>query len=178
MIVPDTELATRADERLPLSGKRVIEYWSDRWHDRTQLLEAVTAYLTERRWAKELGSGWEPWDLVVYCHSWTEVRVATVQEDHGGGKRLIRVRFAMWPRTPAKIAARSRSGCHRGAGDGARTVAGAALAGAGLVVAAAAWSLAAQRVARAVAVFDHAANKLGLFRCQPVADRDCSGRVG
>jgi GT2 family glycosyltransferase len=169
VIVPDTELATRADQRLPLSGERVVEYWSDQWHDRAQLLEAVAAYLTERRWAKEVGSGWEPWDLVVYCHSWTEVRVATVQEDHGGGKRLVRARFDMRLRTPAKIALGLGLVAAGTLAVALGPAAGAALAGAGLAATAAMWWSAVRRAGRAVAVFDHAANKLGLFRCRPVA---------
>ena len=41
--------------------------------------------------------GWSDWDLEVYCHPWTVVQVCTAQEDHGGGKRLIRVRYRLRP---------------------------------------------------------------------------------
>jgi GT2 family glycosyltransferase len=75
VIVPDTDLPTRPGQRLPLWGERTVEHWSETWQDRTQLLDAVAAYLTERRWAKELGAGWEAWDLLIYCHPLTEVRV-------------------------------------------------------------------------------------------------------
>src|SRR5262249_46503855 len=86
VIVPDTELPTRPDQRLPLFGDHTVEYWSQKWQDRTELLTAVTAYLTERRWAKELVGGWEPWDVLIYCQTFTGVRVTTVQEDHGSGR--------------------------------------------------------------------------------------------
>jgi len=97
--------------------------------------------------------------------------VSTVQEDHGSGKRLIRARFT----------ARLRSGARLAVGLG--VLGGASLAipfgpavGIGLAcavlsVTVGAWWSAARRAARAVAVFDHAANKLGLFRCDSVKNR-------
>jgi GT2 family glycosyltransferase len=165
VVVPDADLPARPGCRLLPSGERVAEYWSEERLDRSQLLDAVTAYLTERRWAKELGAGWEPWDLRVYCHPLAEVRVATVQEDHGSGKRLIRARFTTWPRTTALLAVGFGF-----LGAGALAVplgwaVGAGAAGGVLAAAGAAWVLAARRGARAVAVFDHVANKLGLFPC-------------
>src|SRR5262249_49907965 len=39
-------------------------------------------------------SGWAAWDLEVYSDPWTNVHVCTTQEEHGSGKRLIRVRFS------------------------------------------------------------------------------------
>jgi glycosyltransferase involved in cell wall biosynthesis len=165
VIVPDTALPTHARQGLPLSGERVVEYWSEKWQDRTELLNAVAAYLTERRWAKELGAGWESWDVLVYCHALTEVRVATVQEDHGSGKRLIRARFTMRLRPSTRLAvglgllAAGALALPFGWGVGAG-IAGGVLAAMGI-----GWWHAARRAARAVAVFDCAANKLGLFQC-------------
>src|SRR5262249_53764790 len=95
VVVPDSELTARPGRPPPPGGMRVVEYWAERWQDRTELLGAVVSYLTERRWAKVVDHGWADWDLVVYCHPWAEVRVATVQEDHGSGRRLIRARFAV-----------------------------------------------------------------------------------
>jgi hypothetical protein len=89
----DAELVGGCSPWQLLTGKYVTEYWSEQWHDRTQLLEAVVAYLTERRWAKVVDNGWSNWDVLVNCQPWTDVRACTVQEDHGSGKRLFRVRF-------------------------------------------------------------------------------------
>jgi GT2 family glycosyltransferase len=83
--------------RLPLIGARTAAYWTEEGYERTELLGLIIAYLTEHRWGKAIDSGWSDWDLEVYCHPWTVVRVSTAQEDHGSGKRLIRVRYRLRP---------------------------------------------------------------------------------
>ena len=52
-------------EPVPLTGRRTVEYWSEEWRDRTELLNAVVAYLTEHRWGRAIDSGWSGWDLEV-----------------------------------------------------------------------------------------------------------------
>ncbi len=178
VIVPDGDLSTRASQRLPLSGERTIEYWSDKWLDRTQLLDAVITYLTERRWAKELCGGWEEWDVVIYCHALTDVRVTTVQEDHGSGKRLLRTRFTMRLRPSARLALGLGSVAAGTLGTAfgwvvGTTVAIGTVAGLGI-----GWCLAGRRSARAVAVFDQAASRLGLLRCDEKTGQKDLGRVG
>lgn len=147
---------------LPLGGRLTVEYWSEAWHERTQLLGEVVAVLTEQRWARVLDSGWSDWDLQVYCQAWTLARICTVQEDHGGGKRLIRVRFQMLPRASARLVLAAGL-----AGAGVLTcihaVAGAATAAVVLAAVAAAWRHGATRAARLVGVFSRAATKIGLF---------------
>jgi hypothetical protein len=82
---------------LPLTGTRTAAYWTEEGYERTELLGLVIAYLTEHRRGKTIDSGWSDWDLEVHCHPWTVVRVSTAQEEHGGGKRLIRVRYRLRP---------------------------------------------------------------------------------
>jgi GT2 family glycosyltransferase len=72
-------------------------YWDEAGHDRTELLEHTSRHLAARHWALHKDSGWNPWDLEIYGHPWTSLQLATVQEEHGGGKRLLRVRFQMRP---------------------------------------------------------------------------------
>jgi hypothetical protein len=165
VIVPDDALPTRPVPGLPMSGERTVEYWSEKWQDRTELLNVVVAYLTERRWAKQLGAGWESWDLLIYCHSLTEVRVATVQEDHGSGRRLIRARFTMRLRPSTRVAIGLGLAAAGTLAVSFGWLVGVATAGAILAACGAGWWLGARRAARAIAVFDHAAKKLGLFRC-------------
>jgi len=80
---------------LPLSGLLIVEYWDEEWRERTKLIERVVDHLNNHRWAIEIDSGWSDWDITLYCHPWTSVHVCTTQEDHGNGKRLIRVRYAL-----------------------------------------------------------------------------------
>jgi hypothetical protein len=164
VIVPDGDLRVRSAPGLSLTGMRTLDFWSEVPVDRTELLDDAVAYLTAHRWAKELGTGWEPWDLLIYCHPLTVVRLETVQENHGEGKNLIRVRLTMRPRAYLRVA-----------GALAVLTAGAIAAWFGwgpggcalvtiLITAAAGWWSATRRAARVVALVQHAAGRLGLFR--------------
>jgi len=151
---------------LSLRGAWTAEYWSEKWQDRTELLGAVISYLTERRWAKVVDPGWSNRDLLIYCHPWTEVRICTVQEDHGSGRRLIRVRFQMWPRGALWLASALALTIAAAMGIWLGVLAGVAVAGSLLVALAGVWWHAARRSGRAVSVFDHAASKLELTCCE------------
>jgi GT2 family glycosyltransferase len=76
---------------LPLSGQRTLGYWTEDWKERTELLRIAATALAEARWGVAYDSGWEKWDLELHAHPWSRVEVRTVQEEHGGGKRLIRL---------------------------------------------------------------------------------------
>jgi hypothetical protein len=80
-----------------LTGPLIDDYWSEGGIERTDLLGLIIARLGEFRWSKTLDTGWQSWDVEVYCHPWTVARIATVQEEHGGGNRLIRVRYRVRP---------------------------------------------------------------------------------
>ena len=69
------------------------------------LLGRAVAFMEEHRWAKTLDTGWLEWDMAVYCDSGLIVKVLTVQEGHGQGKRMIRVRFQMVPTPWLRVAA-------------------------------------------------------------------------
>jgi hypothetical protein len=93
----DPELPKQKPRRLPLFGEFASAYWSEKGAERTQLLGVVIAQLIEQRWSKTVDTGWESWDLEVLFQPWTVARIATAQEEHGGGKRLIRVRYRVRP---------------------------------------------------------------------------------
>jgi GT2 family glycosyltransferase len=158
-------------EYLPLSGRRVISYWTEDGAERTRLLELVTSYLTERGWGKNVDSGWSDWDLEIYCHPWTVVRLATAQEEHGGGKRLIRVRYRVRPGGRWKVCGILAALLAVVAVGLGSEVAGLAAGGA-LAICAAAWWRGTHRAAQAVAVVGAMAAKLGLVRCEPVPATD------
>jgi hypothetical protein len=93
----DTSLLPRAGMRLPWTGTHTAAYWSENGMERLQLLGCVILYLNEHRWGRAIDSGWSDWDLAIYCHPWTVVQVSTAQENHGGTKRLIRLRYRLRP---------------------------------------------------------------------------------
>lgn len=151
-------------DRLSVTGKLTVTYWTEEGFERADLLGLVVAYLNEHRWGKTIDSGWQDWDLEIYCHPWTVVQVCTVQEVHGNGKYLIQARFRL--RT---------SGYTRllwlGASLSAMTAAvfqfwPAAIAVALFGVAGAgAWIRGVYRAGHAVGAFDIASRQLGLVRC-------------
>jgi hypothetical protein len=79
--------------RLGPAGRRVTDYWSEEGRDRTELLARVVRYLAEHRWGTVIDSGWSDWDVQLDCHPWAVLQVCTAQEDHGGRRHLIRVRY-------------------------------------------------------------------------------------
>ena len=72
-----------------------VSYWDEQWRERTELLDRVVAYFTNHRWAIKVDSGWTDSDVEIYCHPWTVLHLCTAQEDHGSGRRLLRVRYRM-----------------------------------------------------------------------------------
>src|SRR5262249_6331964 len=151
-------------ERLPLRGRLAVAYWTEQGYERTELLGLVIAYLNERGWGKVIDSGWADWDLRIYCHPWTAVEVCTAQQDYGGRKRLICVRYRLRP-----------SGYLHVLGVLALLAAAAGLlfwpaagvAAALLLFCGGLWWLGAWRASQAVAVVDFLASSLGLVRCAP-----------
>jgi GT2 family glycosyltransferase len=89
-VVPD-----QRGERLPLGGCRSVAYWSEAGDERTELLALFVAWLLEHRWGTAIDEGWSDWDVEAHGHPWTALQVCTAQEDHGSGKRLIRVRYRL-----------------------------------------------------------------------------------
>jgi hypothetical protein len=140
-----------------------VSYWDEQWHERSELLDLAVAVLTEHRWGKVIDSGWSDWDLEVSGDPWTVIRVSSVQEDHGGGKRVIQLRYRLRPdglvvgvlafAVPiAPIALL--------AGAWPAVVADAVILLLGLGI----WWLGTQRAMKVVAIFDRIATAMGLLR--------------
>jgi hypothetical protein len=135
-------------------------------HDRTELLGVFLVHLVEHRWGTIIDSGWADWDLKIHYHPWTFLEVATAQEDHGAGKRLIRLRCRLWMTDLAKIVAALMFAA-------VTILAGihllAALVGLGLcaIFWLGAWWHGIRLASRAVRAFDVLALGMGLIRCLP-----------
>src|SRR5207249_2511941 len=130
------------------------------------LLERAVGYLSEHRWGKVIDPGWSDWDLEVHCHPWTILQVCTAQEDHGSGKRLIRVRYRLRLTGFTKLLLGLGASVAAIVAVCCPSTAGIALSLlAALLVAV--WWRGRGLAARAVAVFDELAEGLGLLACQP-----------
>src|SRR5262249_14764723 len=94
---PDTSSSEAPEPRLPLAGRWSVAYWSETGQDRTELLREAMAVLDQLRWGRVVDTGWFEGDLAVYCDSGLIPKVVTAQEEHGQGRRLIRVRYRLAP---------------------------------------------------------------------------------
>jgi GT2 family glycosyltransferase len=149
--------------RLSLGGRLAVAYWTEEGYERTELLGLVVAYLNENGWGKVIDSGWSDWDLEIHCHPWTVLRLCTAQQDYGSRKRLICVRYRLRLSGYTKVL--GLLGILGGAVAGVLAsgwVAGAA--GVLLGFCLGAWWRGTRRAARAVAVVDQLACRLGLVR--------------
>jgi GT2 family glycosyltransferase len=167
---PRPMAAIRRDGRpVEPGGWSEVAYWDEAGRDRVDLLKVVVNRLDEDRWCKVLDSGWCDWDLEVYSHPWVAVQVCTTQEDHGGGRKLFRVRARRRLRGHAKLlaAAGVLVGIPFMTIHPAVELGVMALVSAGLAVAW--WD--ARRVVRGVmATVDAAARTFNVLRCEPAAE--------
>jgi GT2 family glycosyltransferase len=160
------ELPPGVPQRLPLRGSYEAAYWNEEGRDRTELLHGVIAALEERRWGKAIDSGWCDWDVKVFTRGWVTVELSTTQEDHGGGKRLIRARFRQ-----RLCAAGKLFGAAGVLAAAAVLVSDPALGGGmlGLVAGAVLWGWwrGTGVAARVVAIVEEVAAELKMTRCRP-----------
>ncbi len=91
--------------RFSWRGLQSVAYWSETGSDRTEILRRAVAFMEVHRWGKMLDTGWLDWDLSVYCDSGLVLKVVTVQEEHGQGKRMIRIRFQLVPSARLRVVA-------------------------------------------------------------------------
>lgn len=82
-----------------------IAFWSDKGAGREQLLGTLRDFLDHEGWRYSTDTGWDQWDLLIYGNRWSQVRLLSVTEEHGDGKRLTRVRIVPELSVLAKIVA-------------------------------------------------------------------------
>jgi GT2 family glycosyltransferase len=72
-----------------------LSYWNERGQEKETLLHAMMDFLLPRRYLIAMDQGWSQWDLEVCQGPWAKAQVKTAVENHGGTKRLLRVRCAL-----------------------------------------------------------------------------------
>lgn len=96
IVIPEAfhDLRRAWRERAPrLLGGRQIDLWSEEGVSRERLLETLLQMTAHHRWFVHLDPGWESHDVRLYGDRWCETDLVTVTENHGGGRRLTRVRL-------------------------------------------------------------------------------------
>src|SRR5579864_1401248 len=72
-----------------------LSYWSERGDEKELLLGALMAFLAPQKYFIVPDQGWNDWDLKIARGLWSRAFVTVCTENHGGMKRLLRVRCAM-----------------------------------------------------------------------------------
>jgi GT2 family glycosyltransferase len=68
-----------------------LSYWTEVGLEKESLLQEVMAFLVPRKYFIVLDQGWSDWDLEIYRGIWSRAQVKMCTENHGSGKRLLRV---------------------------------------------------------------------------------------
>ncbi|MBU6276592.1 MAG: glycosyltransferase, partial [Planctomycetes bacterium] len=145
-------------------GRDETDWWAERGGDRTRLLGDAIAALRADRWGVTLDTGWSEWDARVFGHPWTSLEVTTVQEEHGSGRRLVRLRSRLrftWVAWAALAAAASSVSLALAWNPAV----GAALAGITVLAALAIRGRGVRLAAQIAEAFDDAAAELGFVPC-------------
>jgi hypothetical protein len=158
---------------MPLSGDRRRAFWSEQGCQRTDVLAAVVARLKDERWGTAY-SDWSEWDVEVHGHPWTLLRICTAQEDHGGRRHLIRVRYALRP-TGFGVAVAGLSFVAAAVVACVNVWLGAAAAVALAAATFAAWRRGARLASQVVRGVDDLASGLGLLPCPAAGDPPAAG---
>ena len=80
-----------------LLGRRAVSLWSENGVCREKLLEGLLQVTAEHRWFVRIDPGWASHDIRFYGDRWCKTDLSTVTENHGGGRRLTRVRLRPAP---------------------------------------------------------------------------------
>lgn len=82
---------------MPVRRTLLRKYWNEEGPDRLEVLRLISASLSGRQWLHSPNTGWEPWDMTVILSQWFRSRLVTAEEDHGAGKRLMKLRLSLIP---------------------------------------------------------------------------------
>src|SRR6516162_871452 len=72
-----------------------LSYWSETSSEKEVLLGGLTDFLVPQKYLVSADTGWSNWDLKIARGLCSRCLVTVCTENHGGSKRLLRVRCAM-----------------------------------------------------------------------------------
>jgi hypothetical protein len=72
-----------------------LRYWDETGAEKEVLLGGLMDFLLPQKYFVVADTGWSKWDLKIARGLWSRALVTVVAENHGGLKRLLRVRCAM-----------------------------------------------------------------------------------
>jgi GT2 family glycosyltransferase len=72
-----------------------LAYWNEQGREKESLLHSMMDFLVPRKYLIAMDQGWSHWDLEICQGPWAKAQVKTAVENHGGAKRLLRVRCTL-----------------------------------------------------------------------------------
>jgi hypothetical protein len=72
-----------------------LSYWNEEGSEKESLLNGVMEFLLPRKYLIAMDQGWSDWDLEICQGPWAKAQIRVATENHGGAKRLLRVRCAL-----------------------------------------------------------------------------------
>jgi O-antigen biosynthesis protein len=72
-----------------------LSYWSEKSDEKESLIGETMRFLAPQKYFVQTDQGWDNWDLKIARGLWSRAYLLVCTENHGGEKRLIRVRCAM-----------------------------------------------------------------------------------
>jgi O-antigen biosynthesis protein len=72
-----------------------LSYWNDQGREKESLLYSMMDFLLPRKYLIAMDQGWSQWDLEICQGPWAKAQIKTATENHGGSKRVLRVRCAL-----------------------------------------------------------------------------------
>jgi cellulose synthase/poly-beta-1,6-N-acetylglucosamine synthase-like glycosyltransferase len=85
--------------RWPWRRQRTLAYWTENGLQKEALLYPLWQRLRAAGYPAMTDTGWQAWDLSIDEQPWSRIPIAVVVENHGGPKRLARLRVS-WRFTP------------------------------------------------------------------------------
>ena len=76
-------------------GAFYLSYWNEHAQEKESLLHGMMDFLLPRKYLIAMDQGWSQWDLEICQGPWAKAQIKTAVENHGGAKRLLRVRCAL-----------------------------------------------------------------------------------
>jgi hypothetical protein len=84
-----------------------LSYWSEDAAEKEVLLGGLMDFLLPQKYFVVADTGWSKWDLKIARGLWSRALVTVCTENHGGNKRLLRVRCAMRSSSLARVLMRA-----------------------------------------------------------------------
>lgn len=72
-----------------------LSYWTETGTEKENLLQKVMDLLLPSKYFIAMDQGWSDWDLEIYQGIWSKVQLKVCTENHGGNKRVLRMRCAL-----------------------------------------------------------------------------------